>query len=778
MFLAVSVLAGLLTAGLVVPFAAMAGASSSSLASSLEALPAELETPAQAQRSVVRMGNGKTLATFYDENRIYVPLKRIAPIMQKAQIAIEDHRFYEHGAIDVKGTLRALVRNSAGGQTQGGSTLTQQYVKLVRVETAALKDDEAGVQAATETSYQRKIQEARYALALEKKLSKDQILERYLNIAYYGDGAYGVESAAHHYFGTTAAKLTLAQAAMIAGIVQNPVMLDPVNHPKAAIERRNVVLARMAELKIVDKADAEKAMKEKFDRSKVKRTIKGCQGTEFPHLCQYVRNSLIRLPNGLGKTAKARQERLDRGGLMIQTQIDPRTQKAAEKAIAGIVEPKDPVLATMNIVQPGTGLIVAMAQSRPKMGKKAGETYYNYSVDAAMDGAEGYQAGSTFKAFTVAAALKAGIPPTKKYNAKPRMDFTGQTFKGCDGESFVQYGRFNVGNSTGRNGVMDMYNAAAYSVNTYFVQLEQDAGVCATTRMADAAGVKSSAFKKSLTKLYANIPSFTLGAAEVTPLSLANAYATFAARGKRCTPTIIKSVKDGKGKSIKLPESGCEQTIPKDVADGVNKVLRRVMSGTGARATIPGGYPQAGKTGTTDSNKSVWFCGYTPEMAGCAMIAIDKTNKWWKKNSWRRKSLKYFNLPYGGYLEGSGGGDAGMKIYRPSMAAALKGKPRTAFKEPPANITTGKRVSVPWCAGGSSVSACEQRLRAAGFSPIPSYTYSGYPKGTVAWIYPSGSAPQWSNVTIGVSKGAKPKPKPKKTKKPDKPSSTKSSKKP
>ena len=230
MFVVVSILAGVLVAGLFIPFAGMAGVTSNAAAAELKSLPAELATPAPATRSKVLMANGKTLAYFYDENRIPVKLKSIAPIMRQAQIAIEDHRFYEHGALDFKGTMRALVRNSAGdGITQGGSSITQQYVKMVQIEECQAKGDSQCVKDAQAPTMQRKIRELRYAIAMEKKFTKDEILERYLNIAYYGAGAYGVEAAARHYFSTKASKLTLAQAAMLAGLVQNP----DANNPSA-----------------------------------------------------------------------------------------------------------------------------------------------------------------------------------------------------------------------------------------------------------------------------------------------------------------------------------------------------------------------------------------------------------------------------------------------------------------------------------------------------------------------------------------------------------------
>ena len=196
------------------------------------------------------MADGKLLAYFYDENRIYVALNKIAPIMRQAIVAIEDHRYYEHGALDIKGTLRALVRNTSGdGNTQGGSSITQQYVKMTLVE--ACRGDKGCVDDATAPTLTRKIRELRYAIALEKRLTKNQILERYLNIAYYGDGAYGIESAARHYYNKKASELTLAEATMLAGLVQNPHASNPMTNMSAALDRRDVVANRMAELKLI-----------------------------------------------------------------------------------------------------------------------------------------------------------------------------------------------------------------------------------------------------------------------------------------------------------------------------------------------------------------------------------------------------------------------------------------------------------------------------------------------------------------------------------------------
>lgn len=751
MFAVVSVLAGLLAAGFVVPFAALTGGTARAGADSLENLPADMDLGQQSQRSQILMADGSVLATFFDENRVDVPLNKVAPIMQKAQVAIEDNRFFDHGPIDFRGTSRALLSNVAGGSTQGGSTLTQQYVKQVRIEAAANAGDTSGIEKAQEQTLSRKIQELRYAVALEKKYSKKQILEKYLNIAYYGDGAYGVEAAARHYFNSTAAKLTLSQSAMLAGLVQNPTATDPVNNPEAAITRRNTVLNRMAQLKIVSQSEADQAKKVAFDKSKVVTARKDCYYSKYPFVCDYVKHSLLSMP-ALGKTVNERRTLLNRGGLTIHTLINPTAQDSAQKAVSKMVGPTDPVIGGTAIVQPGTGLIMAMAQSRPQMGTDAGQTYYDYLASADMGGAEGYQAGSTFKLFTMAAALEKGFSIKTRYTASSPMDFSGDTFKSCTGS--FKASSFDVSNSTGHSTNINLNEAAAYSVNTYFVQLERDTGLCNVTNMAKKTGVQLSN-GKDIVKEYQYIPSFTLGTAEVTPLSMASAYATFAARGVHCNPVILKSVTNRDGKALSVPTADCKRVVSQQVADGVNSVLQGVMNGTGAPARIPGGYPQAGKTGTTDSNEAVWFDGYTPQAAGVAMIAADKSSSHFRNRS--VKSIKGLGLSTGVSLQGSGGGDAG-QIYKAAMAAVLKGKPKSSFTDPTNTIVNGKQVKVP-STDGMSFDEAKAALTKAGFATDTDRVSSSYPEGTFLGSYPSGSVGLGTTIHLRVSSGYVPQPK-------------------
>ena len=752
MFLAVSVLCGLLLSGLAVPFVALASGFTKAASDNMQYLPAEFETPPQSEKSKILMADGSELATFFEENRTYVALEQISPLMQKAQIAIEDHRFYEHGAIDIQGLGRAVLR-TLSGSTQGASTLTQQYVKQVQIEAAKDRGDEEGVQAAQAVSIDRKIREMRYAMAVEERFSKNEILERYLNIAYYGDGAYGVEAAAHHYWNTTAKDLTLAQAAMLAGIVQNPVAFNPVKNPEKAIERRNQVLKRMAssEVGAITKEEADAAMQEGFDKSNLQTTPNGCTASQFPILCDYVVRTLTsdQMPS-LGSTAEERTNRLKRGGLTIKTLIDPEAQQAAEAAVSQTVGAKDPVWGGSVLIQPSTGLITAMAQSRTKLGSGEGETWQNVNVSTQYGGIEGFQPGSTFKPFVIGAALEQGVPTSTTFDAPQTMQFKGQKFKNCEG-TFTFQGSWEPKNYDKAYGVIDMLKAAQNSVNTYFIQLEAKVGICASIDMAQKLGVKLA--DGTDMRSMANYPSWVLGTAYVTPLSMAEAYATFANRGVHCNPIILQSVQAKDGTEIEIPSADCKKVIEPEVADGVNHVLSTVMTqGTGTRARMSDGRPQAGKTGTTDDAMSVWFAGYTPDMAGVSYIAVDNINPYYQNH---RKSIDGMRLSTGVVLEGSGGKDAG-GIWRAAMTAALKNVPHTSFEAPNQRVLEGEKVPIPSVAGMSYEQA-KQTLEDAGFTTAKMEVFSPQPAGTyLGKISPSGSAAKFSTIRMQFSKGPQP----------------------
>ena len=570
-------------------------------------------------------------------------------------------------------------------------------------------------------------------------LTKDEILERYLNIAYFGDGAYGIEVAAEHYFGTTAAELTLAQAALLAGLVQNPTALNPVTIAPAALERRDVVLNRMAELGVdLQPLEPRKPSGTTFDPDEVDPKTNGCQVTDYPFLCDYVYRSLAQTPS-LGATEAERVNTIKRGGLTVTTAIDPKTQDTIQKAVSDVVGATDPVIGAMDMIQPGTGLIVAMAQSRPVMGSnaKTGETYWNYSVSPEMGGAQGFQAGSTFKAFTAAAALEKGIPLSKRYNARPVMDFSDARFDSCEGRTEVG-GTWRVRNSTGTNGVMDMYRAAERSVNTYFVQLALEVGMCDVVTMAEKLGVESSTESAPISS-YDDKPSFTLGTVEVSPLSMAEAYATFASGGIHCDPIILESITDSTRQvRCAAPSANCTRVISEDVAAAMNSLLSSVMTnGTGNRVATADGAPRPARPGTIDSNAAVWFAGYTPQVAGAAMISIDNQRRPFVTLDRRLPGPEHpkdYQMPSTGVLlEGSGSGDAGQEIWKPAMEAYLAAPPRSG--------SPSRRTS--WSIGirpGRARTASRKTRSAAGVT-----TGNGSSDGARAWR--TRTASSWLGVS-------------------------------
>jgi membrane peptidoglycan carboxypeptidase len=671
-FFGVSVLSGALAAGLVIPFAGFAGRGAEKFASTVDDLPRELEVDPVAVRSRILAADGSLLATLYEQNRVPVSLGQVAPIMQKAIVAIEDSRFYEHGALDLKGTLRAMIRNQTEGEVQqGGSSITQQYVKISLVEKAKTAEDR---RRATAVTYQRKLAELRYAIAVESELSKDKILERYLNLVNFGDGAYGIQSAAQHYFRTSAAKLTLPQAALLAGLAKNPTGYDPTNNLARATARRDVVLRRMLELGVISSHQANQALKSPvIDLDKVEPVPNGCANSRYPFYCEYVVSKLLENP-ALGATVKDRDHYLKTGGLLIRTSIDPNIQAAAQTSITEHSKRRDTAIAAITMVEPGTGLVRAMVQSKP-YGNDRNHTNYNYNVEKSYAGGYGgFQNGSTMKAFTIAAALARGIPMDYRINSPQQINLSGKRFQTCKG--YTRDPDYSPQNST-RGGNLTMVEAARYSTNTYFLQLSQRVGLCSIAKVAAKLGVYNAQTLQPLDQVI----SMTLGVGYVTPLMLSNAYATFAARGKYCTPLVVTSIRDKAGRSVNGPGVDCRQVLSRQVADGVNRVLSAVMQpgGTGGKLRF-GTRDMAGKTGTIQQNLAVWFAGYTPNLAAAAVVAD--------------ASLPYTNLMYGHTLNGvdihdpTGSGTAG-PLWETAMQGGLRGLPPERFVAPPAKLLTG-----------------------------------------------------------------------------------------
>jgi membrane peptidoglycan carboxypeptidase len=728
----VAAVMGVVVAGLAIPFAGVLGIGAKSLSNTVDNLPAKLEADPLAQQTTIVDGAGNTIASLYDQNRINVPLSQISRNMVKAIVAIEDYRFYQHGALDLKGTLRALVTNQASnGTVQGGSSITQQMVKMTLLNQAKTKKER---KAATADTYARKLTELRYAIAFEQHYSKDWILERYLNIAYYGDGAYGVQAAARHYFGTNAKDLTLLQGATLAGLVKNPSGYDPITNPDRSIQRRNVVLDRMAQLHVISQRRADRNKKAPLGLHPVQ-TPNGCVNSSAPFFCDYVVNYLEHDP-ALGKTAEARKKLLYTGGLTIHTTISLRDQQAADASVAKHVFPTNQAIGALAMVQPGTGDVKALAQSRP-MGRdaKAGQTFLNYVVPQKYGDSAGFQPGSTFKAFVLAAAIQQGIPLSQKIASPMSMNIPMNQYRVCGGRHFTSTDTWPVHSST-ISGTMDAYTGTQESVNTFFAQLELQTGLCAPYQLAKKMGITLTDPPTEM------VPSFTLGVASVSPLELAGAYATFAARGLHCDARPVVSIDDSNGHQLKAYPTQCQQVLAAPVADAVNDVLRGVMSPTGFGANLILNQESAAKTGTNDNNMSVWFMGYTPNLATASMIAGANSQGHWITLNGQTIGGVFTDVAHGSTTAGP--------MWYDAMSKIQNWLPDATFTPPNGQDINGVQTTVPDVAGMAYNDAA-QMLKQAGFEVADGgYRSSGYAVDTVAYTNPGGGAQVASGSTITI----------------------------
>jgi len=527
------------------------------------------------QTTYIYAADGTLITRLFQENRTIVPLKEISPTLRKAVITVEDQRFYEHKGVDYIRIVGALIRDIKDrGAAQGGSTITQQYVKNAYFS--------------PEKTITRKLREAFLATKLERTYSKDQILEKYLNTIYFGNGAYGIEAAAQSYFGVPASKLNLEQSALLAGMIKAPETYNPYKNPEGAMKRRNLVLNIMVENGHVKAGEAAEIKERRLAILPKQQSYQGIA----PYFTEWiVRSELKKI--GFDEKAVFSQ------GLKVRTTLNPHMQESAELAWKKYLpSPRDPDVAIVAI-EPKSGAVKAMV---------GGKDFNKQKFNVAAQG--GRQPGSAFKPFTFATALMEGVSPDDGFDASsPRtFDVPGST-------------PWKVHNYSGESGagIMSLRRATAISVNVIYAELIMKVGVDKVVKVAKGLGITS--------ELNAD-PAITLGGLEegVTPLEMAAAYATFANKGQRNIPFGVESVEMANGEVIYKHKPEPKEAIDEAVAYLVTDVLRGVIQGgTGTRARID--RAAAGKTGTSQKYADAWFCGYTPDLAAAVWVGYKEENK-------------------------------------------------------------------------------------------------------------------------------------------------------
>ncbi len=675
------------------------------LASACQYTPEIKEPTFTPVDSTIYAGDGQLLTTLHSaENRDPVALDQVAPVLQTAVVAIEDARYFDHTGVDPRALVRAITRDAQAGDTvEGGSTITQQYVRNV------ILDDR-------DKTFSRKAREVVLAVELEQKYTKRQILERYLNTVYFGDGAYGVQAAAKRYFTKQAATLDLAESALLAGIIQSPEGFNPYLHPDDALARRNVVLDRMVTL---DRAGLDAVDVARAEPLGVVPKTDSAEDARYPaaHFVERVKEFILTDPH-FGATPEARRRELYQGGLKIETTIDPKLQADAETAIGKVLTRpgRDPSGALVSI-DPADGHVLAYV---------GGPDFFGSSPDAEFDlaGQGVRQPGSSFKPFVLAAALQDGIPLTRAYDAPGSIDIrlpegTHWKVRNYDG---------------GGGGRENLVEATVHSVNTVYAQLIMDVGPQKVVDFAEQMGVRTPL------PVY---PSAALGADGVTVLDMASAYATFAADGVHSDPVFVTRVTRADGSIVYTAPVTRKRVISANLARTVTGVLEQVVQrGTGVKARLD--RPVAGKTGTAESWHDAWFVGYTPSMATAVWVGYPASSQ----------SMVPPKTPIT-----VTGGSWPAQIWHEHEVVALAGTPVVPFPLPvadrPTTTTTAPGRAFPDVVG-LRTEAAEQALTAVGLTvSVVTRASRQYPPGFVIAQSPAGGSRVRRSlaVTITVANG-------------------------
>ncbi|HEU5002926.1 MAG TPA: transglycosylase domain-containing protein [Actinomycetota bacterium] len=643
-------------------------------------LPAAI--PTAAQSSTVYADDGSTLALFHGtEDRIIVPLNQISTNLQQSVVAAEDRTFFTDSGFSLRGTLRALWVDIRGGSiTQGGSTITQEYVRGVYA------------QIGNKRTVARKIKEAILAIKFARKYTKQEILSDYLNTVYFGRGAYGAQAAAEAYFNTSAANLTVSEAAYLAGILRSPEYYQPDSNPSGATRIRDTVLANMVDIKYLTQAQATaaKAQGLPFVGAGASNAARGA------YFVEYVRRLLE-------SQYKLSDSQVLTGGLKIYTTLDPKMQAAAENSVSSTLTAADDPQAAM-VAMSTDGSIRALVGSRDVTNVQAAQGF-NYAVQQASGA--GRQAGSSFKPFTLATFIGAGYSIQSVFQAPTSIEVTSKQCQNLDGSnwSVTNYNNENFPD-------VNVTQATSNSVNTVYAQMVNLLGPKTVTAMARQIG--------GFTDL-APVCSITLGTSPATPLQMADAYVPFATQGQRPDPLAVLKVVTPTGQVLVNNAAHSTQVLDPNVANTVTQVLTQTLiNGTASGKGI--GRPAAGKTGTTENLVDAWFVGYTPSLSTAVWMG-------YPTNPTTHQTPAMTNV-HGIQVTG---GTLPATIWQRFMKAALAGTPSANFVAP---TITGKIIGPTGapCPAGQGPTADWQCLAPGAPCPVAS------PTSTAAPAAPSGTA--------------------------------------
>ena len=764
-------IAGVVVAAAAFPVLAMSGLTAKAGNQAFASLPSELKAFSSPQITRVYAADNKTqIAQFYDEFRSDVPLKDMSKHIRDAMVAAEDREFYQHNGVDLKGIARAVVNNSGKSESkQGASTITMQWVRMSLAYSATSPSE---VVTATEDTNKRKVTEIKYAMRVEQELNKDQILERYLNIAPFGKQTYGILAASRVYFNKKPKDLTVGEAALLAAIVRAPSFYDPTTskgHHEITERRNNYVIPGMVEMGAITQAQAAKAIKEKVP-TKVTVVGNGCvsvANNTWGFFCDYFYRWWMGRQE-FGANPYDRERRLKSGGYRITTTLDLKAQKDARGRIADLIKEKDKNALLLAAVQPGTGKVRLLAANRKYKLDVAGNysssdpakrrkgikgTYPNTTNPLLTGGGDitGYQAGSVMKMFTMVAALEKGLPLAYTIKAEKQYRSGYIVERGSDSACAGTHFWCPQNSGGGGEGVYDMWSGFGRSINTYFVPLEERVGSQNVVDVAKRFGIK---FRDPYEAKLASPGysqqwgAFTLGVSATTPLDMANAYATLAGDGKYCDPTPIEQITTRAGEKLDIGKPHCTQATSADVARAALDAARcpvgdraRMGSCSGATARVVRGvvgHPVFGKSGTTDKERTASLIAGTSSLVVAGYLV---------------------NPDYQAHRDRMQHDQVNPAVYR-TLADYMKGKPEVQFKRPEnRKLAYGDQRRIPdvEC---DSLSSARSRLQSAGFFAVVSTkeVESKCPAGTAAGTDPSGRTVKNGVVVIEVSngKGAKP----------------------